>query len=136
MNADGCPKVEALCRRYLTALESGDLDALLQLFATNATANSPISGRQPAPEFYEHVLHITSGRTVALNDIFMTVHGAPKAAVHVTYTRTIDGHAPAVLDAVDIFELTPDLDHFTSVTIIYDTAPVRSDFDGPEANRS
>ena len=46
-------RVEALCRSYLTAMESGDLEALLSLFTENATATSPISGKQPVRDFYD-----------------------------------------------------------------------------------
>ena len=40
------------------------------------------------------------------------------------------------IEAVDVFELTEDGSKFASVTIIYDTAPVRSEFDKLEADDS
>jgi len=43
---------------------------------------------------------------------------------------------PATIEAVDVFDLTEDHSKLAAVTIIYDTATVRSDFDRPEANRS
>ncbi len=45
--ADQVASVEELCRRYLAAMESSDLEALLSLFTEDATATSPISGKQP-----------------------------------------------------------------------------------------
>ena len=55
-------KIEALCRRYLAAMESGDLAALLANFTDDATATSPIFGEQTVQEFYSYVMRVTSGR--------------------------------------------------------------------------
>jgi ketosteroid isomerase-like protein len=51
MNTEQVDKINKLCRSYLTAMESGDLQALLSNFADDATAMSPISGKQPARDF-------------------------------------------------------------------------------------
>ena len=99
---DRAGQAETLCRRYLAALESGDLDAILACFAPDAIANSPV---------------------------FVSTSGPPRAAVHVAYTRAIAGHPPATIDVVDVFDLTPDGDRIAAVTIVYDTAPVRKDFE-------
>ena len=47
--------IKDLCGSYLAAMESGDLEALLANFADDATATSPISGKQPARDFYTYV---------------------------------------------------------------------------------
>jgi len=122
-------RVEELCRSYLTAMESGDLEALLSLFTDDATATSPISGKQPARDFYANVMRITSARSMVLKGIFTGTSDLTRAAIHIAYTRTVGKGKPATIEGVDVFELTEDLGKFTSVTIIYDTAPVRSDFD-------
>ena len=122
-------RVEELCRSYLTAMESGDLDALLSIFTEDATATSPISGKQPVRDFYSYVMRITSARSMTLRTIFTGVSDPSRAAIHFAYTRTVGNGKPATIEGIDVFELTGDLRKFTSVTIIYDTAPVRSDFD-------
>jgi uncharacterized protein (TIGR02246 family) len=124
-------KVEALCRSYLTAMESGDLEALLSLFTDDATATSPISGKQPVRDFYAYVMRITSARSMTLRTIFIGASDPSRAAIHIAYTRTVGNGKPATIEGIDVFELTEGLSKFTSVTIIYDTAPVRSDFDRP-----
>ena len=129
-------KVEELCRNYLAAMEHGDLEALLANFTDDATATSPISGKQSAREFYSFVMRVTSGRSMALRTIFIGATEMSRAAIHVAYTRTVGSGTPATIEAVDVFELTEDRSKFTAVTIIYDTAPVRPDFDRPEARRS
>lgn len=127
--------VEDLCRSYLAAMESGDLEALMANFAEDATVTSPISGKQPARDFYAYVMRVTSGRTMTLRTIFVGASNPLRAAVHVAYTRTVGDGEPATIEAVDVFELTEDRSKIAAVTIIYDTAPVRSDFDSPETRR-
>jgi ketosteroid isomerase-like protein len=122
-------KVEELCRSYFAPMESSDLQAVLANFADDATATSPIFGKHPARDFYTTVLQITSGRSMALKTIFVGTSDPSRAAVHVAYTRTVGHGRPATIEAVDVFELTEDRSKFAAVTIIYDTAPVRSDFD-------
>lgn len=51
-------KVEALCRRYLAAMERSDVQAVLANFADDAIVHSPIFGKQPARDFYAHILRV------------------------------------------------------------------------------
>jgi len=132
MNPDLSASVERLCRRYVAAMESGDLEALLANFTPDATANSPIFGAQSARDFYSYVLREITDRSMVLRAIFVGTSDPPRAAIHVVYTRTVGGSRPATIEGVDVFELTSDGSRFAAVTIIYDTAAVRSDFDGSE----
>jgi ketosteroid isomerase-like protein len=136
VSTDEVAKVERLCRSYLAAMESGSLEAVLANFANDATATSPIFGKQAAQNFYTYVLRATSDRTMALKTIFVGASDPSRAAVHVTYTRTVGSGKPATIEAVDVFELTEDRRKFAAVTIIYDTAPVRADFNSLEASSS
>ncbi|WP_170571555.1 nuclear transport factor 2 family protein [Ruegeria atlantica] len=121
-------RMDALARQYLQAIESGDVSEMLNLFAEDATATSPISGKQPARDFYANVMKITHDRTTVHKNTFADTSGAPQMAVHFNYTRTIhDGH-PETIECVDLFELSEDKSRFKSVRIIYDTAPVLVDF--------
>ena len=122
-------KAEELCRRYLTFMESGNLPELLGLFTEDATATTPISGTQPAHAFYRYVMEVTSDRSMALKTIFTGVSDPTRAAVHMAYTRSIKGQRPSTIACVDIFSLNDSCSQFTGVNIIYDTAPVRSEFE-------
>jgi len=133
MNPDHLATVEGLCRNYLAAMESGDLEAVLANFTDDATATSPISGQHSARDFYDYVMRVTSNRSMALRTIFVGASDPSRAAVHVDYTRTVGNGKPSTIEAVDVFELTEDRSKFAAVTIIYDTAPVRSDFKRLEA---
>jgi uncharacterized protein (TIGR02246 family) len=132
MDPDQLATIERLCRNYLAAMESGDLDAVLANFTDDATATSPISGRHSVRDFYQYVMRVTSDRSMDLRTIFFGVSNPSRAAVHVSYTRTVGDGKPSTIEAVDIFELTEDLSKFAAVTIIYDTASVRADFQSLE----
>ncbi len=121
-------QMDELARLYLQAIESGDLPTMLNLFAEDATATSPISGKQPARDFYTNVMNITSDRSTLHKNTFTDTSGAPQMAVHFNYTRTIRNGHPETIECVDLFELTEDQTRFQSVRIIYDTAPVLVDF--------
>jgi ketosteroid isomerase-like protein len=95
VNTDEVAKVEELCRRYLAAMESSELQAVVANFADDATATSPISGKQPARDFYTTILQITSGRSMELRTIFVGASDPSRAAVHVAYTRTVQDGRPA-----------------------------------------
>ena len=128
MDQDHLATIERLCKNYLAAMESGDLDAVLANFTDDAVARSPISGRHSARDFYAYVMRVTSNRSMTLRTIFVGASDPSRAAVHVAYTRTIGNGEPSTIEAVDIFELSEDRSKFAAVTIIYDTAPVRSEF--------
>ncbi|AOS95984.1 hypothetical protein AUP74_00514 [Microbulbifer aggregans] len=129
MEAERKRQIEALCRCYLTSLESGDLPTLLSLFTEDATATSPISGKQPVPDFYSYVMQVTSNRSMPLKTIFVGASNPYQAAVHMVYTRTVKEGQPSTIECVDIFDLNEECTKFTGIRIIYDTAPVRSEFD-------
>ena len=112
-------------------MDAGDLEAVLANFTDDATAASPITGRQSARDFYAYVMRVTSDRSMTLKTIFISTAEPLKVAVHMAYTRTVGDRKPATVDVVDIFDLSKDGNKFAGVTIIYDTAPVRSDFEKP-----
>jgi len=135
MDANQVAKIEKLCRNYVASMESGDLEALLANFTGDATATSPIFGKRPARDFYSYVLREISARSMVVRTIFIGASDPSRAAIHVAYTRTVGSGKPATIEGVDVFELTEDRSKFAAVTIIYDSAPVRSDFDRQETGR-
>ncbi|MFA0809929.1 nuclear transport factor 2 family protein [Microbulbifer epialgicus] len=123
--------VQSLCRKYLSALEKGDLEALLALFTKDAMVFSPIFGECRVVDFYSYVIKATKDRSMTLKNIMLGVVDPNQVAVYVSYTRAVENNKPATIDTVDVFDLAADLSAFSSVTIIYDTAPVRGDFKAP-----
>ncbi|WHI52598.1 nuclear transport factor 2 family protein [Microbulbifer sp. MLAF003] len=120
--------IQRLCLKYLSALEQGDLEALKAVFIEGARVYSPIFGECQVDDFYSYVTQATEERHLELKNIMQGVMNPNQVAIYMTYTRTIKGKEPATINTVDIFDLATDLSGFSSVAIIYDTAPVKSDF--------
>ena len=121
--------VNELCSRYLSALEKGDLEEIVALYSDEATVKSPISASTPVRTFFTNVFRITSERTAQLHTVLLGVDHPNRAAVHFAYTRAVRERPSATVECVDLFELSDDRQRFIAQQIIYDTGPVRADFD-------
>lgn len=121
--------IEELCKRYLAALNAGNLDGVLSLFAPKATIVSPLYGVVEAKEFYTGLFADTNRSVIKLMNIFMPIGNGQSVALHFHYTWTLKSGRVVQFECVDVFELTPDRQAFEKLTIIYDTAPIRADFE-------
>ena len=126
-------KSEQLCYQYIAAVEQGDLDALLALFTPNALVSSPIFGACSVKSFYAYIFRSISNRTMVLRNILYGGVKTNQVAIYLSYTRSVEGRDPATIDVVDLFDFTDDFSAFSSVKIIYDTAPIHGDFVHPKS---
>lgn len=117
-----------LCRRYLAALNEGSLARVLALFAPGATVVSPLYGVVAAEAFYRDLFADTNRSVTRLLNVFLPGGDAPSVALHFHYAWTLKRGKVVAFECVDVFELTPDRQKFSKLTIIYDTAPIRADF--------
>ncbi|OWW18240.1 nuclear transport factor 2 family protein [Noviherbaspirillum denitrificans] len=124
---------EELCKRYLAALNKGSLADVLSLFAPNATVLSPLYGLVDAGNFYRQLFADTNRSVTTLLNIFVPSGNAPSVALHFHYTWTLKSGKVVQFECVDVFELTADRQQFSKLTIIYDTAPLRADFEESHA---
>jgi len=115
-----------LCQGYLEALNAGDLEAVLGLFTADATVVSPLYGTMPARDFYAALFADTQASDTELLNIFDTSAGGRAVALHFRYRWTLADGAKVAFEVVDVIRLTPKRDRFESLTIIYDTAPLRT----------
>ncbi|MBB3173371.1 hypothetical protein FHR90_001194 [Endobacter medicaginis] len=118
-----------LCIDYLTALNEGDLDAVRALFAEGASVVSPLYGKRPAHDFYAELFADTSRSDTTLLNIFDTSEASRSVALHFRYLWTLADGTSASFECVDVFELNVERTKFEKLTIIYDTAPLRLDFE-------
>ncbi|MDE2430597.1 MAG: nuclear transport factor 2 family protein [Burkholderiales bacterium] len=125
--------MENLCQRYLAALNNGNLEEVLALFTPDAVVESPLYGRQAASVFYAALFADTRRSVTTLSNIFVPVNAASSLALHFHYTWTLQSGKQVQFECVDVFELAPGGDKFTRLKIIYDTAPLRADFDASKA---
>ena len=116
-----------LCERYLAALNEGNVERVLALFDANAVVVSPLYGRMPAERFYRDLFGDTKRSETTFVDLFESATGAIALQFH--YRWTLASGKVVEFDCVDVFELNADQSRFARLTIIYDTAPLRAEFD-------
>jgi hypothetical protein len=118
-----------LCRRYLAALNDGNLEAVLALFDSQAVIVSPLYGVVEAGRFYAKLFADTSRSLTKLLNIFQPIDDSPSVALHFHYTWTLKSGKVVEFECVDVFELSRDRTKFQKLTIIYDSSPIRADFE-------
>lgn len=121
--------LDDLCHCYLDALNTGDLEGVRALFTPDAEIVSPLYGVRPAHHFYAELFADTSRSETTLLNVFDTSSGNRSVALHFRYVWTLASGKVVEFECVDVFELTEDRQLFTRMTIIYDTAPLRADFE-------
>lgn len=118
-----------LCSAYLHALNEGNLSAVLSLFTPDAQVLSPLYGAKRASDFYRELFDDTNRSVTRLKTVFDHADTGSSIALHFEYDWTFQNGQLVQFECVDIFELTEDGKYFKSLKIIYDTAPLRADFE-------
>jgi len=119
-------------KQYLDALNESSLEKVLALFDPDAVVVSPLYGEMPATTFYKALFADTNRSETKLLNIFHSIGENSSVALHFHYIWTLKNGKIVEFDCVDIFEITPDKNKFTKLKIIYDTAPVRADFNASQ----
>jgi hypothetical protein len=116
-----------LCEQYLAALNAGSVERVLALFDADAFVVSPLYGRMLVAPFYRELFGDTNRSETTFVDLFESAAGSVALQFH--YRWTLKSGRVVEFDCVDVFAFNADRSRFASLTIIYDTAPLRSDFD-------
>ena len=114
-----------LAAAYLSAIERGDLDAILALFGPGATVNSPLYGPLPATEFYPRLLADTGRSELHLRGV---AQDGPLVSIWFRFDWTLPSGSAADFECVDMLELDED-GLITALHIFYDTATNRQAFE-------
>lgn len=113
-----------VCERYLAAIDRGDLAAIEAMFTPDAEVVSPLYGRMPAAEFHRALLADAGRARLQLRNLFDAANRAPSGAMHLSCALTF-AEETVEFEAVDLFELAPDGERFSGLTIIYDSPATR-----------
>lgn len=109
---------------YLEALETGDLNSLTDLFATEATVRSPLYGEQPAPVFFRQLLADTDHSVITPLRLFYE-EAERSGAAHFLYEWILNDGRHVAFEVVDLFRFD-DAGKIEELRIIYDTAETRA----------
>ena len=121
-----------LIDEYLAALEVGDAERVLALFASDGIVHSPLYGSVPARQFYPTLFADTAEAKLTLRRVFRDDREA--VAFWFDFGWVLADGTPAPFTVVDIAELTED-GLIADLPIIYDTSPIRGDFQQATRNR-
>lgn len=120
---------EELCRSYLDALNEGNLDAVLDLFTKDAQIVSPLYGESSAKVFYKALFDDTNQSDTTLLNIFDNSKTGSSIGLHFKYLWTLASGKKVSFECVDVIEIDQEKQKFSKLTIVYDTAPLREDFE-------
>ncbi len=116
--------LNSLGEKYLKALEKGELQDILGLFAPDGQVISPVYGRLKADTFYTKLLGDTKRSELQLHHSICDKE-ANKLALYFTYRWTLKDDSLLIFDVADILVLDDDK-KIKELTIIYDSRETSS----------
>lgn len=116
----------ALCERYLHAMDLGDRAAILELFHPDASVVSPLYGDCSVARYYDALFDDTLCSETRLLQAFEDASRASLLALHFECDWMFPNHTEIRFQRIDLFALQPDGEHFSGLTILQDSTPIRT----------
>lgn len=113
-----------IIQSYCRALKTNDYQAMINLFAKDATVISYVSGEKPALEFFQNFFKTSRRTKVELKNMFIGVGGKSTVAVYIYLENILNEKFAFNFEVIDIFEFNAD-NKITTLRIIRDTYPLR-----------
>lgn len=120
----GPPEGDTVADRYLAALDAGDLDAVLELFADGAVVRSPLQGEVGAEPFFRDLFERTARSDIDVVQTFESRGEDPFAAAYFEYDWTLEDGRSVTFDCMDVFELDGE-GRIVRLTLLFDGDGVR-----------
>lgn len=112
-------------RRYFERLSASDIAGIIALFEEDAHVVSPFLGKMRAADFFEKLGKASNASKLTVFDVLLGENGN-SAAAHFEYDWTLRSGGQVVFQGVDYFTFSAG-GLFSSMSIFYDTHPVRGD---------
>jgi hypothetical protein len=112
--------------KYLSALETGDVERAAALFVPNGWVQSPFLGRLPVREYIRKVAAASSRAKLTVYDVLVSAEGHLRAVAYYHYDWSLKDGTNVTFDCADIFNFDPETGHIESIVLVYDTEPVRA----------
>ena len=114
-------------RSYMKALGEGDYDGILGLFAEGGIVSSPFLGTMSAIDFFAQLSKASEQNIITPIDVMVSDADPTRGAGYFEYDWTMADGSKVVFNVVDLFTFDAAGERFTSMTILYDTHPVRAE---------
>ncbi|GAA5120443.1 nuclear transport factor 2 family protein [Alloalcanivorax gelatiniphagus] len=105
-------------KRYLRAMEAGDLATVMGCFEQDGTVMSPVYGEVPVGPFYETLFADTVEARVGLRELYFSEDGDGIAA-HIDYIWERQDGSRMHVDMVDLFRFRPDSERIGHLSIVF-----------------
>ncbi|MEP1207471.1 MAG: nuclear transport factor 2 family protein [Rhizobiaceae bacterium] len=119
-------------RRYFELMTASDIDGIINMFEQEAFVLSPFLGKMKASDFFAKLGSASAASKLTVFDVLLGENG-DSAAAHFEYDWTLASGEQIVFQGVDYFKFAPS-GKFASMSIFYDTHPVREDVGDKYAN--
>jgi ketosteroid isomerase-like protein len=112
-------------RKYLKALEAGDVDRAAALFTSDAWVKSPFLGRIPIREYVTKVAAASGRSELTVYDVLVSAEGQMRAVAYYLYDWRLKDGSRVSFDCADVFNFDLDTGRIASIVLVYDTHLVR-----------
>jgi hypothetical protein len=116
--------MKAAVHEYVAALQAGDAEKTLALFAADAWVQSPLFGRMSAREFFPRVVAASSAAELTVHDVLVSAEGRPRAVGYFLYEWWLRDGSKVAFECADVFNFNPPTGKIESRIILYDTHPI------------
>ena len=113
--------VPTVIRRYLKALEAGDLQGVLDCFSLDGVVVSPVYGIVKAQDFYARLFADTIRTEIVVRDLYAAQGRPDRAIAHFDYVWERRGEPTLETRLIDLFDFDPSGTKVVRLRIIMDT---------------
>jgi ketosteroid isomerase-like protein len=112
-------------RKYLKALEAGDVDKAVALFTPNGWVKSPFLGQISIRDYLAKVARVSSATKLTVHDVLVSAEGHTRAVAYYLYDWRLTDGSQVAFECADVFNFDPNSGHIESIVLVYDTHLVR-----------
>ena len=112
-------------RKYLKALEAGDVDKAAALFTADGWVKSPFLGKIPVRDYVRKVTSASSASELTVHDVLVSAEGHMRAVAYYLYDWRLKDGSRVAFECADVFNFDPQTGHIASIVLVYDTHLVR-----------
>jgi ketosteroid isomerase-like protein len=112
-------------RKYLQALEAGEVEKAGALFTPDGWVQSPFLGQLPVREFVGKVASASRGSKLTVHDVLVSAEGHMRAVAYYRYDWRLKDGTHVAFDCADVFNFDANTGRIASILLVYDTHLVR-----------
>ena len=112
-------------RKYLQALEAGEVEKAGALFTPDGWVQSPFLGQLPVREFVAKVASASRGSKLTVHDVLVSAEGHLRAVAYYLYDWRLKDGTHVAFDCADVFNFDANTGRIGSIVLVYDTHLVR-----------